>query len=308
MNMWDWIDRLSRDKWHTTGASVFRSIVGMTLLYQLAVVWSQRELLFGLDGVYPYEAFADGFGTAHYSLLAVSDAAWFPTLFLASSLGLVALWSVGWGGRLATAGVWLAVHSLHTRCGGLWDGGDNVIEIVLIYAVFMDLSGPGARKGEEGHPAVALHNIALIACILQVCLLYFIAGAAKLPGRYWQNGTAFYYVLNSKEFGVTPFGWLIWEHPLILGGCTWGPVLLQLAFPWIYAFGNASAKRILVVTAMSFHFGIFLLMGLTTFAWMMIGVEMLLLSNADFDWFAARFAALRARLRKRSGTDMQGAP
>lgn len=106
---------------------------------------------------------------------------------------IVALWLTGAGARLGKLGhlmtfaTWWAVHSIHSRCPTLWDGGDN-----------------------------------------------FTAGLAKVPGKYWQNGTAFYYVLASREFGLTGLGPWIWGNRGVLALMTWAPMVLQLAFPWIY--------------------------------------------------------------------------
>lgn len=298
------LDRLAETKLHLRGAMAFRTIVGVALTYQLAVLAGRHRYFFGADAQIEFEAFAAGFGSDHVSFMALSNSvAW---QWLGYGLGVLALlaWTLGVGRHLGTVLAWWSLHSLHTRCEGVWDGGDNLIAIVLLYAIPLDLWGgrKHAREGEAAKLATMLHNLAIFACVLQVCIMYFNAGIAKVPGKYWQNGTAFYYVLASEEFGMTSVGPLVWNNRVLLGLMTWAPLLLQLAFPWIYLFGRAWPRRITVVAAMLFHVGILVLMGLSTFALIMIGVEMLLLSDAD--WHALRGAIARARF-PRPNSDKQ---
>lgn len=100
-------------------------------------------------------------------------------------------------------------------------------------------------------------------------------------GSTTRNSTL-YYVLASDEFGATGFGEWVWSSPTILAILTWAPLLMQLAFPWVYFFGRPTPRRVLVVCAIMFHLGILVMMGLGTFALFMIGAELLLLSDDDF--------------------------
>ncbi len=314
------VDALAEHRLHRRGVRSYRVVVGLVLLYQILITYGQRRAIYGPHGVYPYELFESAFGQAHVSLLALTSSMTGFEVIYHLCLLVIVLWTLGIRTSLTTPLTWLAVHTLHQRCYGLWDGGDNITSLLLVYAVFMDLS-PGATEGDAGdeakprHPWAryrnVVHNFALFACIAQVCLVYAVAGLAKIPGEYWYNGTAFYYVLNSAEFGMTQGAKIIWDYPVLLGVLTWSPVLLQLAFPWVYIFGGPLSRRVVVLVAMSFHLGIFALMGLESFAVLMIAAELLLLSDDDYRWFsevakellgtAARaYDGLRARLARRS--------
>ena len=89
--------------------------------------------------------------------------------------------------------------------------------------------------------------------------------------------------------GIGPF---IWNHPILLVGSTWAPLLLQLAFPFVLFFGRPLARRVALIAAMSFHLGILLLMGLSTFAIVMIATELLLLSNEDYKALSRPFVGI----------------
>jgi antimicrobial peptide system SdpB family protein len=298
------LDTLGDSPRHLKGAAAFRLVVGMTLLYQLTMLVGHFDLTMGASSIYRFDDFAAGFGTLHYSYMAASESLAWQWAGFALCLGVVALWTTGIGaqfgvlGHVLTALTWWSVHSIHARCSTLWDGGDNLTEILLIYAVFIDLWNSPAEGKRPGRVAITLHNVAMLACVLQICIMYFTAGITKVPGKYWQNGTAFYYVLASEEFGMTNFGPLIWNNRVLLGLMTWGPLVLQLAFPWIYFFGRDWPRRITVVMAMSFHVGIFVLMGLNTFAIIMVGAELLLLSDADYAALAQLVRDVWAKLRR----------
>ncbi|NJK31105.1 MAG: HTTM domain-containing protein [Deltaproteobacteria bacterium] len=282
------LDRLAETKHHLRGSIAFRYIVGTALTYQLAVLAGRHRYFFGADAQADFAGFVAGFGTEHVSFMALSNSVTWQWLGYGLGVVILLLWTIGYGRHVGTFLAWWAVHSLHARAVGIWDGGDNLAEIVLLYAIPIDLWGAQTerRAGAAQQVATTLHNLALMACVLQVCIMYFNAGIAKVPGKYWQNGTAFYYVLASEEFGMTGIGPFIWSRPVLLGLMTWAPLLLQLAFPWIYLFGRPWPRRLTVVGAMAFHLGILTLMGLSSFAVIMIGVEMLLLS--DGDWAALR--------------------
>lgn len=298
---------------HRVGARLFRILVGLGFLYQFGILYGQRALLFGPEALNPYDDFATMFGWEHYSLLALSPSeAWFEFVYHATLL-VLGVWTAGIATRWTTPLVWLGVHTLHARAADIWDGGDNLMHIVLLFAVLLDLrpaaprEAPAAtpREGEGDAAPVGvrdvLHNVALLACAIQVCIVYVVAGITKLGGKYWVNGTAFYYVLNSNEFGFSrSLAPIIWNSPLVLSVMTWAPVVMQLAFPFVYLFGSAASRRVLVLTAISFHLGIFALMGLETFAVFMIAAELLLLSNDDYAFVRRVFGAVRslpARLR-----------
>lgn len=297
---------------HRKGVVLFRILVGLTLLYQLGILYGQRSLLFGTDAIPDYQVFASQFGSSHFSLLAFhTDPLWLDFIYH-GTLIVIGLWAAGYATRLTTPLVWLGVHSIHNRFGELWDGGDNLIHIVMIYAVLMELGPRSQPEQSEGQTSSAelerpvrlrdvLHNLGLGACILQVCTVYFVAGLTKVGGKYWANGTAFYYVLNSTEYGFAPFGSLIWNSPILLTVMTWSPLVLQLAFPFVYLFGRPAVRRSMVLIAISFHVGIFVTMGLETFASFMIAAELLLLSDADFKALEDRLRAISRGVAKLLG-------
>ncbi|HEX5691992.1 MAG TPA: hypothetical protein VFX76_18385, partial [Roseiflexaceae bacterium] len=205
------------------GASLFRIVAGLTILYQYLLAYHQRLFLFGPNGVVPFDWFIEQLHqTGSFSLYALDRSTIaFDAIFHGGIL-IAVLWIVGWHTRLMTLLTWICVWSLHQRNPTLWDGGDNLVQIVLIYAVFanlgatysMDAAKRRPRWLEEGaarQAVIVLHNAAMFAVTVQLCLVYGIAGLYKIQGTLWQNGTALYYILRVGEFSWPGYGAAIYE-------------------------------------------------------------------------------------------------
>jgi hypothetical protein len=275
------------------GPSMFRVLFGAVALYQLLINYAQRAYLYGPDGVWPFDLFrAELLVSGSFSLYAWSASPiWFELVYHAH-LAVAGLWLLGYRTRLLTPVLWVFHWSLHQRFGLLWDGGDNMGYLILLYLCFADVGRyfaplgsprPEATGSEIRRVALGLlHNTALIACVLQVSLLYFSAGVAKLGGQYWQNGTALYYAMRAQEFSVNPeLARFIWDNALLLTASTYGTLIFQLAFPFVLLFGTPLFRCAIVGVAISFHFGILSAMGLVTFGLFMLSYEPLLLRDHE---------------------------
>jgi antimicrobial peptide system SdpB family protein len=212
----------------------------------------------------------------------------FEALFHLSIL-ITLLWVLGWHTRLITLLTWVCLWSLHARNPTLWDGGDNLARIMLLYTCGARLgacwSCDAARRRtvqDGGRPALALlHNTALLACALQLCLVYGTAGLSKAAGELWQNGTALYYILRVEEFAWSGYGAAICRDSILVTLLTYGTLAFQLSFPFLF-FAHPLTRQLVLAVGMLFHLGIGLILGLTTFAAFMISIELLFVSDRDY--------------------------
>ncbi len=281
------------------GASLFRIGAGLTILYQYVIVYHQRSFFYGPDGVVPYTWFVQHLrDTRSFSLYALDPA---PQVFEAVfhlGIAITALWVLGWHTRAMTLLTWIFLWSIHHRNPALWDGGDNLVQIVLIYAIFADLGAAcsvdaGLRRPQDGSHALVqqvqalFHNAAVLAVGCQLCLVYSAAGLAKVQGALWQNGTALYYILRAGEFAWTGYGTSITEQSILVTLLTYGTVVFQVCFPFLFAM-HPLTRRLALVIGISFHLGIGLVMGLMTFSAFLISIELMLIP--DRDYHAARAA------------------
>lgn len=137
-------------------------------------------------------------------------------------------------------------------------------------------------------------NVAIRLLQIHVCIIYLAAGLAKLRGQTWWNGTAVWYTLANFEFAPLHHRWylqllraisrepLAWE---VL--CTFGTAF-TLFFEVTYAFlvWRPSMRWVMLGMAMILHGIIGTLMGLGTFALIMLVMNMAFLKPAEAHWLA----------------------
>lgn len=290
------------------GCSLFRIGTGLTILYQYLMTYYHRHFLYGPDGVVPFVDFVRYLRqNGSLSLYALGSS---PVLFeLVFHLGIVVttLWVLGWHTRVTTLLTWIFIWSLHQRNPTLWDGGDNLIQIVLIYMCFANLGAtcavdaarrrPRRSRGAGTQQTLALlHNTAVLAAAIQLCLVYATAGLYKVQGALWQNGTALYYILRVGEFAWTGYGALIIQHSILITVSTYGAVAFQISFPFLF-FMHRSTRRLALVVGIGFHLSIGLVMGLMTFAAFLISVELMFIPDGDYRaaWHALSACGRRMR-------------
>jgi antimicrobial peptide system SdpB family protein len=285
-----WLDAFTRPR-GLAGLSAFRVVTGSTILYQYLINYAQRRFLYGPNGVYPFH---EGERSA-VALFQVSRSyVYFEALY---HLGIVTavLWLLGVRARLVTPLCYVLWRSLDDRNPLLADGGDNLTALLMLYACFADVSARfslDARSRPRREPttllqksAGMLHNTALAAMAVQVCLVYAVAGLTKIQGETWQDGTAIYYAFRSAEFAWPGFSEKVYASPYVVNVLSYAAVAFQVAFPFCVAL-NARARRVVLAMAIGFHLGIAAFMGLVTFAAFLIAADLLLVSDEDYQRIA----------------------
>jgi predicted DCC family thiol-disulfide oxidoreductase YuxK len=303
----NWIEPWTRER-NLIGLSIFRVVTGIVLLYQYLIVYAQRHYIYGPHGIWPFDAYlAQVATTGSLSLYALSSSPLYFDLIYHAGIVVTMLWTLGWRTRLMTVVVYIFLWSLRDRNNLLSDGGDNVYQIVMIYAMFMNLGC--YLSVDAANLAVAVrtplrkalglvHNAALLASAIQVCLVYVVAGLYKVQGEMWQNGTALYYIMRVDEFTLPGYSELIYRNAPLVLAMTYSSVALQVAFPFLF-FLRRWTRAIALTWAFMFHIGIGVLMGLVTFAGFMVGIESALIS--DRSYLGARDALRRIHRRIKTG-------
>jgi len=305
---WQQLSAVAGQERFRIGPILFRLGAGLTILTQYLTTYYQRHLLYGPDGVVPYAWFLQHvYQHGSFSLYALDQSALVFEVIFHLSIGVTILWVIGWQTRLMTLLTWIALWSLHERNPALWDGGDNLIQIVLIYALFADLgrmyaldAGAGWRGAAAG-PALRrvrelLHMAAVLAVGLQLCLVYGTAGLAKVPGALWQNGTALYYIVRAGEFAWAGYGAPLLQHGGLVTLLTYGTLAFQLSFPFLFWL-HPTTRRLALLGGICFHLGVGAVLGLTTFAAFLISIELMLIPDRDYaavsGWCRRRYGQLR---------------
>jgi hypothetical protein len=170
-----------------------------------------------------------------------------------------------WPRAVSIALLFITIN-LNNKAYPILDGGDNLMQILFVYLVFID---PNAAGKSEASPSagraliIGLSNYALLMARLQIVFVYVIAGLAKVRGPLWQNGTALYYTLNVEEYSLPFFADLISAYPLLAVLGTYSTILYQLAFPWL--IWNPKIKPALLTFGTFLHLQISFVMGLFSF-------------------------------------------
>jgi hypothetical protein len=300
------VEWASRERF-LVGASLLRIIAGLTILYQYLINYAQRHYLYGPDGVWPWDVFVDQRQVSGvFSLYAWSRSPLFFELMFHLGLVVTAIWVVGFRTRCFTALTYVFWTSLHERFNLLWDGGDNVLQIVLLYALFAELGarfsidaatfGERAARSPRAHQArMMMHGAAMLAIALQISLVYGIAGLTKVQGETWRNGTAIYYAMRGGEFYWPGRSDYVYQHRIIVTLLSYATVAFQVSFPY-FLFLNRRTRTIALVAGLFFHAGIAVFMGLITFASFLMAVDMSLIGDDEYSALARLGRRLAARV------------
>lgn len=276
---------LSDEPHQLIGIRILQVAIGSMILFRVftelpfaSYLWGPNGIgdgstipLFGLPGVVLDLAFA-------------SEAGVRVVLFLlaASAFGLV----FGVLTRLATIVAWVTFMMLTMRLSSLGDGGDNIVQVVLIYMMFLI---PAGKTRPGGSLAVWFHNVAVIAIGTQLAVLYLTSGFLKMGGEVWQNGTALYLISQVEWFSLPSMRWIL-KNPYVVVPATYATMFFQVWFP-IAIFSRLKLPWIML--GICFHLGIATFMGLLTFSAVMIGMELFLITDEEHAWLRGKARDLR---------------
>lgn len=286
----------------------FGAITAAFLLVNLPV----RDQIWGPDASYSWELFFQtSIEAGQPSLFLLSPSAvWADVLYLAL-LAASLLFAAGWGGRTTTIVFYVLLWSLQVRNPLATNGGDNLMRILLVYMIFARVTAHysvdalrARRRERRGVPprrsftiGTVAHNAALIACIAQVCILYFTSSLYKVQGEMWQNGTALYYVMRTADYNSWPeLSAMVYQNPFLVVGATYAAVFVQLFLPFVLV--NRTLKAILLPLVMGMHVAIGVFMGLPFFSATMLVADLFLVGDRDLRALHVRARLLRARLRQ----------
>jgi hypothetical protein len=283
---WRW---LAEEPRHRIGIRVLQTAIGLMLLFRVLTEMPFAPYLWGPNGV--------ASGSSQYILgplfggpidrLFATDAGVYLALaaLAAGAVGLV----LGRWTRAATLVAIVMFCAFEQRLPEMGDGGDNIARLALIYSLF---TLPPARHPARGSLSVWVHNVAVLAIITQVVILYATSGLMKAYGDKWHHGVAMYYVSQVQWFSL-PAMREMFKNPLVATCSTYVPMLYQVAFPMAML---SRLKLPWLFVGMLFHLGVAVFMGLVTFSTVMIGLELYLISDPEYAWLADRVLAMKHAL------------
>ncbi len=277
--VWNW---LANEPHQRKGLRALQLCLGLMLLFRASTEARFAPFLWGPHGI--------GEGSSA-QLLTLSLVPFADQIF-SNNIGPIALvilmagaaicLVLGIGTRWAVAVALITSAFLAARLPELGDGGDNVARLVLTYMLFALPHGSSPLRGSL---AVWFHNIAMLAIGAQVTVLYLTSGFLKATGEKWNNGTAMYLISQVEWFSHPALR--TWFHnPYITTASSYAAMFFMIWFPiamvsWL--------RPIWLCIGISLHLGIAAFMGLICFSLAMIGLELFLVTDAEYTrigrWF-----------------------
>lgn len=253
--------------------AIFRVALAFLLLYDVLDRFPHSQAFYSDAGFFSTE-YSKEESPACFSLNYLSGSVVFQQfLFVMLGVSAVAL-ALGCLTRLATVVCWILLVSVHVRNPFVLIGGDTLLRLMLFWSMFIPLSSTWSvdawlrrrKKHKSGCPRSNWVWTAGTGCLLmQVCLMYWCAGASKLT-ETWIDGTAMEYILRLDLY-VRPFGEWALTQPLLLKSIAYGTLLVELAVPFLLFVPVFTPWfRLAVILAFwSLHLGIELAMDVGNF-------------------------------------------
>jgi hypothetical protein len=194
-----------------------------------------------------------------------SDSAIMPVVFLGLTF-LAALYVLMSGEKLRLAFfiLWFGILNINNNVYPTLSGGDYLLQHFLFFCIFLSNTKPKLSPFYSSLD-IAVHNTGMIALRVQLCLVYFLAGYAKLLDADWINGNAISDSLAVHDYS-TPF---FYETSGTIGQTlNYVVIWYQLLFPvliWI-----KKIKKWYLLIGVLQHLFIAFAIGLPSFGFIMI--------------------------------------
>ncbi len=272
------------------------------ILYALHI--SQRNVIWGPDAVVTWrDAHAIVAPESGWSLFGlVHDQLGFEALFWTGFIVTIA-YTLGLGSRVGSFLFVLFTWSLYQRNYYAIDGGENLLIIISIYLMFADTSAISldrklgwVRPGGGSWLVGLVHNAAIVACLLQLAILYFVSDFFKIQGHVWADGTALYYVLRTNEFAAPVWAQALVRNDVFVTVGTYLTILFEAMYPW--AIWHRQLKYAVVVGVILLHGGIAIFMGLVWFSATMISLDILFFDDPELLAVQAAYVRLTCVVRQ----------
>ena len=281
-----------------TALGLIRLVVGLLALWSLFVYGLDFDAFFGPDGWADVATVRAVQAAKPPRAQSAVWSFWFAVpgpllrpVWLAC-LVVLAMFALGLYSRLTAVLAWVIVVSTVRRLPVSLYGFDQHVSAWLLYLAVSGASGQSvsldrflarwkatraeaARRRKDGRwasaggapgPSIAA-NLGLRLIQLHLCLVYGMAGMAKLQGRAWWDGSAVWGTLAAGEFRLFDLTWLA-AFPMLLNFMTHVGLATEIGYPiliWVKPL-----RPLVLATVVALHVGIELTLGLGEFALAMI--------------------------------------
>lgn len=256
--------------------SLMRIAIAVVILLDLTVRISDLEMFYSNTGVVPLPMlFEKGWNDYFVSIHTISGLWQVQLVLFMFAYFFGAMLLIGYRTRLFTFLSWFMLLSLHNRNGFILQGGDDLLRMVVFWAMFMPW---GARYSCDALLSPVKYEeknyltVATIAYLLQICYIY--TGSALLKGKEWDTDfTAMYYVYGLEQVAY-PFTKQLFYYPELLKKLTFAAYYFELLVPllffvpfrhqWFRFVGVALIVFFHTLNSLTLFIGMFPLIGIST--------------------------------------------
>jgi len=239
----------------------------MSFLRVAVSLWFLKELLFRwpvLEILYSSKSFLNIGPTPYLASFPVNIELLKENYMLVvyAALALLLLNILGIGRNVTSFLLFLIFALLYNMNNRFTNAGDKMSVVLLFYLSFANTFShftlfkrkPLSLANEKLYNLVS--NLAAYSIIINLCLVYVVAGFSKLMNPMLQNGTAVYYFLNDERFSIFAAGGKQVKFPaIILYVINYGTVLLELTFPFLVL--NKKSRNTALLLCLLMHLGIY---------------------------------------------------
>lgn len=256
--------------------ALMRMCIAFVLMLDLGIRLTDLEAFYSNSGVLPLPAMHEhAWNPFYFSIHAMTGLWQFElVLFLIAFLFAIFLF-IGYRTRLFTILSWLMLVSLHNRNVMILQGGDDLLRMVLFWAIFIpwgERYSCDRMFGIKTNINNKLVSVAAIAYLLQVCYIY--TGSALLKGYEWNRDyTALYYIYSLDQIAY-PITKYIYGNAELLKKLTCVAYYFELFIPvlffipvkhaWFRTAGVAAIIVFHLMNSMTLFIGLFPLIGIAT--------------------------------------------
>lgn len=264
--------------------SMLRIGVALILIAKLLAEFHYAYLIYGsqgiVQGVINEKIFTPYTLNLHYifsffaGFIAEND---FINLFFILYFLLAMLLLVGWQTRLVAIACWLFHVCLFNNSPLVSYGVDSFLMSLLFYCCIFptQLTWSVDCWGKNCH--YDTQNLRYYQFFLQLhlCIVYVVAGVAKLKGVTWLNGEAVWYAINQPQFYsyfATPLIETGAKYPIIIHLLTWGTLFAEIGYGFFIWIKKVRVFFFLAILLMHLFIGVVMHLQLFAFAMIVFNV------------------------------------
>ena len=264
--------------------------IALILLVDLAIRSLSIKAFMTDEGILPVSILKNyNWNPYYFSFHTLSGDLWWQVVLVSLNSLCIVLLLLGYRARVFTFICWVFLVSMQNRNPFILQGGDELLRIVLFWAVFLPWGERYSVQKTSTYPN-AYFSLANVGYLLLIASVYFFSALLKTSPEWHSDGTALYYALSIDQIRL-PFGTLLYQFPNVLIWLTHVVYYIELLAPLLLICPFVSNKiRVIGIIGivllqlgfcLSLYVGLFYIIGIVS----LIG----LLPANSIDWFERKF-------------------